>query len=298
MASSSSKSDPAGAEDRRSILARLFDQKNDPRWGTDPEGVSAQALERAMSVLGKIFGPRRYFRITSEGWEKVPESPVLVVANHSGGTSIPDAWGLGYAWYQHFGYDRPVHPLAHDMVFALKLTAVPFSKLGILRAGRDMAVRVLKEWKRDIVVMPGGDVETWRPYRDRYKVRWSGRTGYARLALRAQVPIVPIACAGAHSTLMVLADGHRFARRIGLHKLARSDVFPIHLSLPWGLGIGPLPHIPIPGHFRFKVGDAIYPSELTGDEPTDEQVAAHDARVRAAMQGLLDEHRDEARRRS
>ena len=41
--------------------------------------------------------------------------------------------------------------------------------------------------------MPGGDRDTWRPYSKRYDVCFAGRKGYARLAIKAGVPIVPIA---------------------------------------------------------------------------------------------------------
>jgi 1-acyl-sn-glycerol-3-phosphate acyltransferase len=278
------------SDDRRSLLARLFDRVSDPSWGRDPHALDPETLRRTLKRLGRVFGPRKYFRLSVKGWDNVPPPPVLIVANHSGGTSIPDVWGLGYSWYDHFSMDRPIHPLAHDMVFALKMTAEPFSKLGILRASRGMGMKILSEYKRDMIVMPGGDVETWRPYKDRYRVRWSGRTGYARLALKAGVPIVPIACAGAHSTLRVLTDGRRFAKAVGLKKVARSEVFPIHLSFPWGLGIGPLPHIPTPAHFRYRIGEPIVPIESieVGEEPSMAQVRAHDKDVRRAMQGLLD----------
>lgn len=249
-----------------------------------------------MGVIGRAFGPGRYFRLEARGFERLPPPPALVVANHSGGTTIPDAWGLGISWYRHFGLSRPLHLLAHDMIFALRLTGEPFSRLGALRAHSSLALEALVRYRRDVLVMPGGDVETWRPYRDRYRVRWSGRRGYARLALRAGVPIVPMACTGAHSTLYVLSDGRRFARLIGLHKLARAGVFPIHLSLPWGLAIGPLPHLPLPTTLSFQVGAPIGPlSDGPIAAPTDDQVASLDADVRARMQDLLDGMATEAR---
>jgi hypothetical protein len=89
---------------------------------------------------------------------------------------------------------------------------------------------------------------------------------------------------------MVLTDGKDFARAINLHELARSDVFPIHLSLPWGIGIGPLPHIPLPGTLRYYVGRPIDPPRLFApDEPIPEKIIfEHDEDVRAAIQRGLD----------
>lgn len=286
-------SEKSAGKRKGALLAHLFDSVIDPECGLTAAGYDPAAVETALVRLRRLYGhgPGKYFRLRSAGWDNVPEAPVLLVANHSGGTSFPDAWGLAYSWYEHLGTARPISPLAHDMVFSVPFTAGPFSRLGALRARPKIGLKALTEWKRDLVVLPGGDVETWRPYKERYKVVWSGRKGYAKLALRAGVPIVPVACAGGHNTLMVLTDGRRFARRIGLHKLARSDIFPVHLSFPWIIGIGPLPHLPPPSTFRYLVGKPIY-SDGPSPEPSTEAVSALDLSVRDQMQALLDRLRD------
>jgi 1-acyl-sn-glycerol-3-phosphate acyltransferase len=215
----------------------------------------------------------------------------MVVSNHSGGTSIPDVWGFMFAWYAHFGFARPIHPLAHEIILSTRLSGRYFSQRGVLRADKKLALEVLRDWRRDLMVMPGGDLDTWRPYSKRYEVRFGGRVGYARTALRACVPIVPVANAGAHQTLIVLTDGQRIARALRLPELFRASIFPIHLSLPWGLGIGPWPHLPTPVRLRYRIGKPISPPDgwKAGDEPSDELVAEHDRKCREAVQGLLDE---------
>jgi 1-acyl-sn-glycerol-3-phosphate acyltransferase len=266
-------------------------------WGTRIDDFDPEAVADTVHRLRHLFGSEwSYFPLEVEGLENLPDGPVLLVANHSGGTTIPDAWGLMVTWYRHFGQKRPVHALAHEMVFALQQTAEPFAKRGVLRAERDIALRVLTEWKRDVVVWPGGDLDTWRPYSERYKVRFSGRTGYARLALKAGVPIVPIAHAGSHETLVVLTDGQRVARRLHLPELFRASIFPVHLSLPFGLGIGPTPHLPTPARLRYRFAPPIYPTEevAPGEEPSTEAILAMDAAVRNAMQSELDTLRDTA----
>ncbi len=265
------------------------------RPGTSPDEVDFEAVQAFVAKMRPLFGPdRAYFKTEVKGWENIPEAPTLLVCNHSGGTTIPDTWGLGLSWYQHFGSTRAVHALAHEMVFALKATAVPFSKLGILRADREMAVRVLTEFRRDLVVYPGGDLDTWRPWKDRYKVRFAGRKGYARLALQTDAPIVCVAQAGSHDTLIVLSDGQRLAERLRLKKYFRANIFPVHLSLPFGLGIGPTPHLPPPCTLRYRIAPAIQPEALApGAEVTEEMVDALDRQVRGVMQDHLDRLRDE-----
>lgn len=260
-------------------------------WGTRPERYDPEAVAKTLESIGKLFGPGRYFDTRAVGFENVPPSPALIVSNHSGGTTIPDAWGFLASWYRHFGVGRPIHPLAHEIILSTKLTGEFFEARGVLRGGHHVALKALRDFGDDVMVMPGGDLDTWRPWRDRYKVQFGGRVGYARLALKAGVPIVPVANAGAHDTLIVLTDGRRFAELIGLKKFARASIFPIHLSLPWGLAVGPWPHIPPPMRLRYRVGAAIeVPQGLSPDEePPEDLVRDLDATVQRAVQTLLDE---------
>src|SRR5690606_16269667 len=130
-------------------------------------------------------------------------------------------------------------------------------------------------WQQDLLVMPGGDLDTWRPFTKRYQVCFAGRTGYARLALRAGVPIAPVVNAGAHHTLIVLTDGRKLAEKLRLPELARASIWPVHLSMPWGLALGPWPHLPPPVKLRYRFAPAIRPEDVgavPGREPTDAQV--------------------------
>ncbi|MCO4744086.1 MAG: 1-acyl-sn-glycerol-3-phosphate acyltransferase [Proteobacteria bacterium] len=265
-------------------------------WGTRPTDLDMGLVQDMVASLRPLFGEgRAYFPTTVSGWDNLPAPGALLIANHSGGTTIPDVWGLGAAWYRHFGTERPVHALAHEMVFATEGTGRFFAQRGILRANRENARRILSEHHRDLLVLPGGDLDTWRPWKDRYKVNFAGRKGYAVTAIRNQVPIVPVAHAGAHDTLIVLTDGRRLAARLRFPELFRAKVFPVHMSLPFGIGIGPLPHLPPPTRLRYRFGKAIHPPVLReGEEITQKMVDDLDFRVRHALQCELDVLRDEA----
>lgn len=253
--------------------------------GEAPEAFEPGHVERVLASVGRLFGPGRYFGLSVRGFEALPRSPVLLVSNHSGGTIIPDVWGFVVAWYRHFGASRPLHVMAHELLFMTRGMGRFFERGGVLRATPSLANEVLTDFRRDLLVLPGGEADTWRPWRDRYRVHFGGRTGYAKLALDAQVPIVPVAHAGAHETLMVLSSGARLAKWLGLRRLVRAEVWPLHLSLPWGLGMGPLPHIPLPAHFRYLLGAPIQPAPPPWDE---HDVEALDRQVRIAVQNQLD----------
>ena len=273
-----------------SVLGRLLSTRRHGAFGTDPGDYDERTVARALKVLDYLFGPRGPFPASFEGFENVPEAPALIVSNHSGGSTTLDAWGFGYGWYGHFGRGRVLHILAHEFLMTARWSAGLLSRMGGLRAAPGRAREVLDDWGRDLLVMPGGDRDTWRPWKDRHRVQFGGHRGYARLALRTGVPAVPVAHVGAHNTLVVLTDGASLARRLRLHEIARIDVFPIHLSLPWGLGFGPLPHVPLPARMRYRIGA---PVELPagwrpGAEVTEDHVRAYDARVQAALGSLLD----------
>jgi 1-acyl-sn-glycerol-3-phosphate acyltransferase len=180
-------------------------------WGANPQDYDAEALERTLTLLGRLFGDGRYFGVEATGFERVAEAPAMVVSNHSGGTTVLDAWGLGVAWYDHFGTARPLHPAAHEMVLGNRWTGPYMARRGVVRASREVARRVLEHWREDLLVMPGGDLDVWRPFRHRYRVKFGGRTGYARVALSSGVPVVPVAHVGAHHTFLVLTDGRGLA---------------------------------------------------------------------------------------
>ncbi len=248
-------------------------------WGLDPAHVRPERVVEIAERVGRLFGDDGWFGLEVTGWENLPPPPVLLVSNHSGGTTIPDVWGLMIAWIRRFGVDRTVHALGHDMVFSLPPIARFFGELGVLRAGRERGRHVLQDLRRDLFVAPGGDRDTWRRTADQFKVHFAGRKGYARLALEAGVPIVPVAHVGAQHSFYVVSDGAMFARAMGLPRAFRAEIFPVHLSVPWGLGVGPMPHVPLPVTLRYHIGAAIQPTGSVEDV---------DAAVQAAIQTQLD----------
>lgn len=263
-------------------------------WGEDPRHFDPSRVEPVVSALELLFGPRGPYPTEAEGAERVPSSPVLLASNHSGGVMIPDGWALAWLWYRTFGNERALSMLGHSMVFAEPHLAQAFAGWGALKASPDVGLRMLRDHGRDALVMPGGDIDVMRPYRDSYRVCFGGRCGYAKLALRAGVPVVPVANSGAHGTLVILRRGRRIARMLGLQALVRANVFPISLTVPWGLTIGPWPHLPIPARMRFRFGEPVWLGSNflrrldAQGEPTPEAIEELDRRVRAQMQRELD----------
>ena len=207
-----------------------------------------------------------YHRARVDGVDNVPAGPALIVGNHSGATLSIDSFILAHALYERFGVDTVPYGLAHDMAVDLPILNHVLCQLGAVRASHENA-RAVFEAGRKLIVYPGGDVEAMRPYWRRDEVDFAGRVGFARLAIRQQVPIVPVAAQGAHGTLIVLHDFKSIARRIGLTDRTRIGVFPVSFLLPYGLWFGPTPpYFPLPAKIRISVLPAMAP-------PTDEDHA-------------------------
>ncbi|MCA1992609.1 MAG: glycerol acyltransferase, partial [Coleofasciculus sp. S288] len=192
-----------------------------------------------------------------------------------------------------FGYDRVTYALMHRL--AWKFTPFPktAAQFGAILAHPKMAIAALQ---RDaaVLVYPGGAEDMFRPHSLRHKIYFAGRKGFIKLALREEVPIVPIISYGAHDTLIVLADFHQQMRQLqewGFPQLLDADigVFPIYLGLPWGLALGPLPNIPLPVQMHTRVCAPIvfeyYGREAASDR---DYVDACYERVRTQMQQELD----------
>ncbi|HEY7257156.1 MAG TPA: lysophospholipid acyltransferase family protein [Solirubrobacterales bacterium] len=251
----------------------------DPLAERDP-GYIRETLA-ASSRLAKL-----YFRPKVRGLERIPaEGPVLLVGNHSGGTLIADTFAFSYAFYNRFGPDRLFFQLAHDFVFRVP-GLLPLRRYGTIPANHENAMRALERGAA-LLVYPGGDHETYRPSWHSGEIDFGHRTGFVRLALRADVPIVPLVAVGGQETALFLTRGERIARLLGLHRLLRIDVVPIQIAPPFGVTVLDLPgRIPLPSQITVQALPEIDLRRRFGPDPDVE--AVYNA-VTTMMQEELDE---------
>lgn len=232
---------------------------------------------------------RDYFRFEVEGVENVPATgPVLLVGNHSGALLPLDGFFASTALHDRYGGERVPFALVHDFVFDDPLLRSYAARLGMLRAGHSGAQHAFSRG-HVVLVFPGSDQDAFRPFRDRNKVVLAGRTGFLKLALREKVPIVPVVSAGTHEQLVVLSRGERLAKLVHAHAWARADVFPIVLSVPWGITSGFLPYVPLPTQVTQAFLPAVDVSSFGPDAADDPAVLARlYGQIEGAMQATLD----------
>jgi 1-acyl-sn-glycerol-3-phosphate acyltransferase len=226
-----------------------------------------------------------YFRADVRGLDHIPpDGPVLLVGNHSGGILIVDTFIFAHAFYDHFGADRTFYQLAHDLVFKTPGVRALVQRYGTVPASPANMARAL-ERDAALLVYPGGDHETFRPSWESDQVDFARRTGFIKLALEHDVPIVPIVAIGGQETALFLGQGSGLARRLHLNKLARLKVLPAALGPPFGVTVLDLPlRIPLPAKISIRVLKPIDLRERLGQ--TDDIEAGYRL-VTSTMQRML-----------
>jgi 1-acyl-sn-glycerol-3-phosphate acyltransferase len=238
---------------------------------------------------------RYYFRVETDGWQHISDSgKVLLVGSHNGGLAAPDMSMVMYDWFRRFGTERLAYGLMHPYMWKVyPVLAKMAMQVGAIAAHPKMAIEALQRGA-SVLVYPGGAQDVFRPYHQRDRIHLAGRQGFIKLALREQVPIVPVISTGAHDTLLVLADFYPQMRQLhewGMPWLFDLDplVFPLFLGLPWGVALGPVPHFPLPVQIRTRICEPIvfdrYGRDAAGDRA---YVEACYRRVETTMQTALD----------
>jgi 1-acyl-sn-glycerol-3-phosphate acyltransferase len=255
--------------------------------GDDLDEWDPDYIRRTLPVMGAFF--QRYFRGEVRGLENIPPAgPVLLVGNHSGGTMIADTFVFTTAFYEHFGTNRRFHQLAHDV--AARMPGLGIRPYGTVAASHKNAQRAFERGAA-VLVYPGGDYETFRPSWHSDQVEFGGRQGFIKLALEANVPIVPVVAIGGQETGLFLTRGQRVAKAVKFDKLTRIKVLPVSIGPPLGVNLLDMPlRWPLPAKITIEVLPAIDLTQRFGTEPDLDTVYDElTAEMQTALSALAEE---------
>jgi 1-acyl-sn-glycerol-3-phosphate acyltransferase len=146
------------------------------------------------SLVGRHFidAVIRYFDARMLGVDHVPQhGGVLLVANHS--MFGFDAAILGALLWRH--KHRLAVWLGDRNLWKTPALAQTLDWVNAIPGTPEDAVDSLRKGEL-VVVYPGGIFDSYKNVRDRHKLKWRGRAGFARVAMKARAPIVPIAACG------------------------------------------------------------------------------------------------------
>ncbi len=221
-------------------------------FGFDPE---------LRAVLANLADPlyRHYFRVRALGVNRIPEEgPALVVANHSGAIAL-DSLMVNHAVATEHPRHRIIRNMGADLVYRLPFVGPLARKTGNAVACDEDALELLRRGEL-VGVYPEGFKGVGKGWSERYRLQRFGRGGFIEIALKARVPIVPVAIVGAEEAYPMIANARPLARALGF------PYFPVTPTFPW---LGPLGLLPLPSKWIIEFGDPIpmddYPRDAVED---------------------------------
>ena len=210
--------EPTAAE-KPGTLVHLPRQVPDPDVLADPRLTDVDEWGRSESMRAlarRLYAPlyERFFRVEWEGLEKIPkDGGALLVANHA--AAIPsDAPVIMHGIEEELG--RPVYGLADHLFKGIPVVGTMWARAGGVAAHPENAYRLLREQQQLVLVFPEGGKGPGKTYDERYKLRRFGRGGFVEIAMRAGVPIIPIAVVGAEESMPIMFNLGPVAKLLGL----------------------------------------------------------------------------------
>jgi 1-acyl-sn-glycerol-3-phosphate acyltransferase len=246
-------------EPRRDLLPAIEPERTITDWGRS---------ERVEGLLDRTiydFLYHLWFRVDVEGIENVPsEGGALLVSNHAGALP-PDAAMITKAIKEEHPRPRPLHLTAEHFFKGYPGFSMLLPKVGGVAAHPANVHRLLYDEEQLVLVFPEGAKGTEKLFKDRYRLRRFGRGGFVKAAMRARVPIVPIAVVGAEEAQPIFAQIPMLARATGLLYAPVSPLFYL------------------PAKFRIRFLEPV-PTHDMGDEPWEDrglvQTVSQDIRAR------------------
>ena len=237
-------------------------------FGFDSFGMSKASLRRAVIVARWMY--RHYFRAQAFGIEHLPAAGrMILVSNHSG--QLPfDGLVIASACFLEPPQPRMVRAMVEFFVPTVPFASYLFSRWGQITGTPENCRRLLAA-EEAVLVFPEGVRGISKGFSKRYQLAEFG-TGFMRLALEMQAPIVPIAVIGAEEQAPAI-NVKPLARLVG------APSFPVVPYPPF------FPVVPLPVKYRVYFGE---PMRLTGDPDDDDDVLDEKARiVKSRIQSMI-----------
>jgi 1-acyl-sn-glycerol-3-phosphate acyltransferase len=254
----------------------------DPERQVDDWGRSERVYRLMEPVLNFYY--RYWFRVEVEGIENVPAAGGGLLASNHSGALPPDAPMIMQAIRNEHPSPRPLYMLGEHWFKAYPGVGMLANKIGLVAAHPANAHRLLRDEGRLVLVFPEGQKGSRKLFWQRYKLRRFGRGGFVRTAIRAGVPILPVAVMGAEEAMPIFAHVPLLQRLTGL------IYFPINHAFPH---FGPLAGaMYLPAKFRIRFLEPVR-FERHGPSAADDvafvQQVADDirARIQDALNSML-----------
>jgi 1-acyl-sn-glycerol-3-phosphate acyltransferase len=251
-----------------------------------PAARNETLILQLATLVERYIAP--YHRAEVLGAERLPHGAALLAGNHNGGLLSVDTFLMGLHVLRTRGFADLPYGLAHDRVMQAPVLRNFLGALGAVPANHHNGEAILRAGQK-LLVYPGGDRDSMRTLDERHQVCFGGRTGFARLAIRMGVPVVPVAAAGAQTTFLPLVNLPRLAAALNTRRWLRAEQWPLTVSLPWGATLGPSPpYFPLPTPIRLEILPPMMPPAAGPDAARDDALVAEFAeQVREALEAVV-----------
>jgi 1-acyl-sn-glycerol-3-phosphate acyltransferase len=235
-------------------------------FGIDPYGIDKRDLTRFVSVFAWLY--RYYFKVDVYGLDNVPSrGRAMLVGNHSGGVAIDGAMVVG-SMLLDADPPRLAHAMLDKFIHKFPGASQFMSRTGQFTGNPDQAKRLLRN-ERLVLAFPEGARGTAKLAKEADRLVEFG-TGFMRLALETESPVVPFGFVGGGEALPTIANLKRLGRLLGV---------PYVPVTKWLL------LVPKPTRFQLLYGEPMY-FEGTGHE-RDEVVGAMVDQVKQRIADLI-----------
>ncbi len=226
-------------------LASLTTELND--YNYDDFGFSPEWVKRSLLFAALIY--RYYFRVELYGAANLPQGRAVLVSNHSGQIPIDGAM-ISTGLLLEGDPPRALRSMVERWVPTLPFVSELMPRLGQVLGAPENA-RGLLEREEALLVFPEGVRGINKTFKKRYQLAEFG-SGFMRLALETNAPIVPVAVIGAEEQFPSLANMTKIGKLFGAPGLPLLPQLLVPV-LGWA---------PLPVKYRIHIGEAI---RFTGD---------------------------------
>src|SRR3954470_23035324 len=221
-----------GGPDLEARLARLVAPQNE--YGVDPFGLELDFTRAAIAPVLWLY--RNYFRVQTHGIGHVPTGRAMLVSNHSGQLPL-DAAMIALSLLVEAEPPRVARAMVEKWAPTLPFIAPFFARIGQVVGTPENCRRLLAAGET-IMVFPEGTRGLNKTYDKRYRLQDFG-TGFMRIAVETQTPVVPIAVVGAEEQAPALFDFKPVAKMLAFPPLPTTrTLLPLPLRVKYPLGCG------------------------------------------------------------
>lgn len=248
----------------RDVMNKLQEQYPS---GTDAWGLNLSSARKSLHALFPVY--KKYFSTRVFGQEHVPDGPCIVVSNHSGQIAI-DGMLIGMAFALELERPKVLRAMVERFFIGLPFINQIASEGGAVLGDRQNCLSLLARGQ-SVLVFPEGVPGVAKSSSEYYQLKRFTR-GFYRMALQANVPIVPVAVVGAEEFFPYVVQAKKIAKMIGMPAL------PLSLN-----------YFPLPSPVDIHILPPIMPNLEMGADAIDALVDEEVIKIRRAIQDKIDQ---------